>query len=229
PGSTDVVNGQAVSGTAFGLSGGFAENTTYYVRVVPYNAAGEATGCTAVSFTTETLPVPPGCTMITAPVDGATDVALDAEITWEAAAGATGYRIFIGTAPGGTDVADGIEVTGLVYTPNIDWEENTTYYVRVVPYNTAGEATDCAEISFTTETLVTPPGCTTITRPVDGANLATLDQGITWIAVEGADGYRISIGTTPGGTDVLDNEAVTCTRFDPAMDFAVNTAYYVTV
>src|SRR5690606_10931273 len=107
--------------------------------------------------------------------------------------------------------------------------ENTTYYVTVVPYNAAGDATDCPEISFTTETLLVPPGCTVITNPVDGASSALLDEGITWTAVESADGYRISIGTTLGGRDIVDNETVTGTRFVPAVDFAENTAYYITV
>src|SRR5690606_32596331 len=119
--------------------------------------------------TTETLPVPPGCTTITAPVDGATDVALDAEIEWTAVEDATGYRITIGTTPGVTDVIDGQEVTGTTFSLPGGFAENTTYYVMVVPYNAAGDASACPETSLTTETLPVPPGCVTINGPEDGA------------------------------------------------------------
>ncbi|MEC3881016.1 right-handed parallel beta-helix repeat-containing protein, partial [Parapedobacter sp. 10938] len=228
-GGTDVVDGQEVSGTVFGLPDGFAENTAYYVTVVPYNSAGEASDCTGVSFTTETLPVPPGCTTITGPVDGATDVPLDAEITWEAVNDATGYRISIGTSVGGTDVVDGEDVSNTAFVLPDGFLENATYYVTVVPYNSAGEATDCAEISFTTETLVVPPVCTTITGPVDGATDVPLDAEITWEAVDDATGYRITIGTEPGGTDVVDGQEVGGTAFSLPDGFAENTAYYITV
>ncbi|MEC3881157.1 gliding motility-associated C-terminal domain-containing protein, partial [Parapedobacter sp. 10938] len=124
---------------------------------------------------------------------------------------------------------DGAEVSGIVFNLPDGFAENATYYVTVVPYNSAGEASDCTEISFTTETLPMPPGCTTITNPTDGASRNTIDAGITWTAVAGATGYRISIGTTPGGREIVDNETVTGTRFIPTLDFAENTAYYITV
>src|SRR5690606_21927617 len=107
-----------------------------------------------------TQPSLPECTAITVPADGAADMPLDAAVAWAATDGAEGYRVYIGTTPGGIDVADGIEVAGTTFTPEGGFEENTTYYVRVIPYNAAGEASGCAEISFTTETLLTAPECT---------------------------------------------------------------------
>src|SRR5690606_35154702 len=140
PGETDVADGVEVSGTTFIPEGGFEENTRYYVRVIPYNAAGEASGCAEISFTTETLLTAPECTAITAPADRATDVPLDAAIAWTAADGAEGYRVYIGTTPGETDVADGIEVAGTTFTPEGGFTEGTVYYVSVIPYNAAGQA-----------------------------------------------------------------------------------------
>ncbi len=234
-GGTDVVDGVEVTGTTFSLADGWQENTTYYVTVIPFNTAGEAEGCTAISFITEELevvPPAPDCTTIVFPVEGAEDVTLDAVITWTAVDGAEGYRISIGTAPGGMDVVDGEEVTGTAFSLAGGWEENTTYYVTVVPFNTAGEATGCAAISFTTEVVeVVPPApdCTTIIRPQDGERSGTLDEGIAWVAVDGAEGYRVSIGTTLGGTEVVDNIIVTGTTFYPAFAFADNTPYFLSV
>jgi|GEM_PF-833892 len=228
-GGTDILDGEEVTGTAYTTATDWEENTTYYVTVVPYNAAGEAEGCTEISFTTATLLRAPECTPITFPENEATDVGLDAGITWPVTNGVDGYRIYISTTTGGADILDGDEVTGTTYTPTTDWEENTTYYVTVVPFNAAGEAEGCTEISFTTTTLLRAPDCTTVTSPIDGAGSTSLDAGITWTAVEGAEGYRISIGTTPGGTEIADNETVMGTVFHPAFDFAENTPYYLSV
>ncbi|WP_257656307.1 gliding motility-associated C-terminal domain-containing protein [Parapedobacter lycopersici] len=228
-GGVDVADGEEVAGTAFVPVGGWVENTIYYVTVVPFNAAGEAMGCAEISFTTETLLTAPGCTVITGPGDGAMDIDIDAAIVWGAVNGVDGYRIYIGTSAGGTDIVDGEEVIGTSYAPAAGWKDNTTYYVTIVPFNAAGEATDCSEISFTTEILSTAPGCTTIISPVDGANSVSLDAGIRWTAVADAEGYRIAIGTTPGGTDVVNNEIVTGTTFNPGIVFAENTRYYLRV
>src|SRR5690606_41066444 len=116
----------------------------------------------------------------TAPADGAADMPLDAAIAWTSADGAEGYRVYIGTAPGGIDVADGIEVSGTTFSPEGGFEENTTYYVRVIPYNAAGEASGCAEISFTTETLLTAPECTAITAPAAIGTASPRDGDRHW-------------------------------------------------
>src|SRR3546814_18836589 len=89
-----------------------------------------------------------------------------------------------------------------------DWDENTTYYVTVVPYNSAGEAAGCTEISFTTNTLPVPPGCATITGPVDGATDVALVAALTWDAVEGAMVTHIPIVTSQGGSDEIARASV---------------------
>src|SRR5690606_11250703 len=118
----------------------------------------------------------------------ATDMGLGAGITWTAADGADGYGISIGTAAGGTDVVEREDVTGTAYNHATDWEENTTYYVTVIPYNAAGEADGCAEVSFTTTTLLVAPECIPTRRSSDLATDMGLGAGITWTAADGADG-----------------------------------------
>ncbi|MCK0127025.1 hypothetical protein MWU76_21735, partial [Gelidibacter sp. F2691] len=78
-----------------------------------------------------------------------------------------------------------------------------------IPYNSVGPTTGCSGISFTTETLATVPGCTTITSPTDGATDVAVDANIVWNAVTGADGYYVNIGTTSGGTELVNNADVT--------------------
>ncbi|WDF46769.1 GEVED domain-containing protein [Chryseobacterium sp. KACC 21268] len=49
-GSYNLVNGTVTTSTSY--TSNLAANSTYYVKVVPYNATGEATGCSELTFTT---------------------------------------------------------------------------------------------------------------------------------------------------------------------------------
>lgn len=90
----------------------------------------------------------PECTTISAPADAAVDVAVDANLTWAAVTGATGYKVFIGTTAGGTEVVNGTEVSGTSFAMTL--ANNTQYYAKVVPTNNGTDAVGCTEISFTT-------------------------------------------------------------------------------
>lgn len=97
-------------------------------------------------------PSAPVCTTITAPLAGAADFPANGTITWTAAEFAAGYKVYIGTTPGGIDVANGTVVTGTSYKPGL--AANTTYYLTIVPYNSLGDAAGCTEIMFTTVGVV---------------------------------------------------------------------------
>lgn len=91
----------------------------------------------------------PACTTLTSPANAATNVTPNPTVlTWTAVEGASGYKVYIGTTTGGTDVANGTLVTATTYSPVL--VGNTTYYVKIVPTNSVGDATGCSEISFTT-------------------------------------------------------------------------------
>ncbi|WP_440068024.1 BspA family leucine-rich repeat surface protein [Tenacibaculum discolor] len=228
-GGTDIVNNEVVTGTSYTLASGLPETTTIYVSVIPYNSVGSATGCSEISFTTETLSTAPNCTTITVPSNGATDVSVSTGISWDAVAEADGYYLSIGTTSGGTDIINNEVVTGTSYTLASDLPETTTIYVSVTPYNSVGSATGCSEISFTTETLPTAPNCTTITFPSNGGMNVSVSTGISWDAVADADGYYLSIGTTSGGTDIINNEVLTGTSYTLASDLPETTTIYVSV
>ncbi|WP_461531951.1 T9SS type B sorting domain-containing protein [Sinomicrobium sp.] len=229
PGGTEITYRQELTTTSFTPSMPWQEDTTYYVSVIPYNEAGEAQGCNEISFTTETLLTAPECTSINSPLNGATEVALNASISWNAQNTAEGYYLTIGTTPGGTEIANRQELTTTSFTPSMPWQEDTTYYVSVIPYNEAGEAQGCNEISFTTETLLTAPECTTINSPLNGATEVALNASIGWNVQNNAEGYYLTIGTTPGGTEIADRQSTTETSYTPAVFWDVNTTYYVTV
>lgn len=100
---------------------------------------------------TQTTALPPACTALTTPANGAVNVS-NSTISWAGAAGIpTGYRLNVGTSPGGTQVLNMFDA-GNVTSYNLGTLlAGTTYYVTVIPYNANGNATGpCTESSFTT-------------------------------------------------------------------------------
>lgn len=156
PGGSDIVNQDVGNVTTFDPPGNLPAGTVIYVTVIGYNANGPATGCSSESFTTQG-PTVPNCTALTSPANGATGVLPSTSLTWTAATGSpTGYRLNLGTTPGGTEVLSNFDVGNVTtFDPSGDLPPNSTIYVRVVPYNAAGNATGCSEQSFTT-TSCTP-------------------------------------------------------------------------
>lgn len=98
----------------------------------------------------EEIPVTlPSCTTITSPSNGALNVS-NSTVAWLANVDATGYRISVGTSSGATDVLNNFDVGNVLSYYLANLVGGSTYYVRVFPYNTFGQATGCAEINFTT-------------------------------------------------------------------------------
>ena len=194
--------------TTLNLASDLPENSLIYVTITPYNAQGNATSCSEESFTTETLPTIPSCTTLSTPTNTATAVPVGVDLTWNAAATATGYSITVGTSADGNDIFS--EDVGNVTSLNLaaDLPENSLIYVTITPYNTQGNAIKCFEASFTTEIAPTPPSCTTLTSPTNAATNISIDTDLSWNAVSNADGYRLSVGTSAGGNNIVNNEDV---------------------
>ena len=129
------------------------------------------------SFTTETIIVIPSCTALSNPVNGATNVPINTDLSWTSVNTATGYFITIGTTAGGTDIENNTDLGNVTtYTPASDLDENTTYYVTITPYNTAGNAISCVEESFTTECTLTVDSFDSVSA-CDSYTLPTLNFG----------------------------------------------------
>ncbi|RQO42356.1 hypothetical protein DBR39_00335 [Chryseobacterium sp. KBW03] len=73
------------------------------------------------------------------------------------------------------------------------------------------------------------PVCPVVSYPVDNTILVPTSPAITWNASQGATGYKVSIGTTPGGTDVVNQQSVATTSFTPSSPLSVYTTYYLSV
>jgi surface protein len=95
-------------------------------------------------------PTLPPCTQLTTPINGATGVSTSTNISWSPSSGATGYKLTIGTTPGGTQILNNANVGNVTsYNPAADFPYNATIYVKITPYNASGDAVGCMEESFT--------------------------------------------------------------------------------
>ncbi|QXP58245.1 T9SS type A sorting domain-containing protein [Olleya sp. HaHaR_3_96] len=154
------------------------------------------------AFSVVPLASPPNCTTISVPANGASDVSVNGDITWLASQGeATDYLLEVGTTSGGTDVFSG--QVGNVTTYNVGaLTESTTYYVTITPSNANGVSTGCTEESFTT---VARPACASNLVATPDATCGSLATALSWDAVANAEGYTLTVGTTSGGNDIIDD------------------------
>lgn len=217
--------------TTFDFETDFAPGETIYVTIVPYNSAGNSTGCPEESFTTQTSQVGlPVCSLVHTPMHESYGIPPDAEIFWYSVTGATGYRLTVGTSPGGNDVLDDVDMgNNLSYDFNTAFTEGTVIYTKVEPYNEAGTAIGCSQqnyrIAFTER-----PECSSLTDEFLTGEDIPIDTGLSWNAAERAVGYRIAVGTSPSSSDILDNLLVEgATDYKFTSDLPTNTTIYVSI
>lgn len=89
----------------------------------------------------------------------------------------------------------------------------------------------CIQNSVIASQGASAPNCdSVVTAPADGAAGESINPTINWNAATGfPDGYNVSIGTTDGGTDILNNQDVgNALTYAPAT-LAYSTTYYITI
>lgn len=125
-----------------------SKGTRHWWRVQAIGSAGTGPWSTLFTFTTPSIP---GVPTLVAPVGGATASSLTPTLDWEDVAGATSYRVQVGTNPWfGTNVVD-TNVTGASsHTPASNLAPAKTYYWRVNASNVAGTSNWSATGSFVT-------------------------------------------------------------------------------
>ncbi|MBL3546292.1 T9SS type A sorting domain-containing protein [Chryseobacterium sp. KMC2] len=92
----------------------------------------------------------PACPMVGYPGNNSTFIPVSPDITWNAPQGATGYKISIGTTPGGTDIVNQQSVTTNNFTPTSPLAIDTDYYLKVTAVGAGGESVGCSVIKFRT-------------------------------------------------------------------------------
>ncbi len=78
--------------------------------------------------------------------------------------------------------------------------------------------------------LATGQGCPIITSPSNGSLAVPVNTTITWPPVPGIVGYLVSLGTTPGGVDILNRRSAGLTNsYTPEVGLPESTTIYVTI
>lgn len=172
-------------------------------------------------------PNAPACPSVSAPAAAATGVSVLPTISWAAAATASSYKINLGTTPGGNDIMNMVDVGNVTsYTLTTPLNYSTQYYLTVYATNVAGTSAGCTERSFTTGGIT----CPTVNSPANNATGLSLQPTISWSASAGASGYRLSVGTTAGGTNIVNNvDLGNVTSYTFSSPLSINTDYYYTV
>jgi hypothetical protein len=190
-------------------SGGPLAATTYQVFGLPpgqklyatvYALIGAAWVPTSISFMTATMGA-----QFSNPASGATSVYTNAPFSWSSMPGAQGYYLTIGTTPGARDVLDTGQIQGTSY-PVPSLPPSTTLYATI--YTDICGVWYPSSISFTTGAPLTPAQYPpTFTFPANGATGTDASQAFTWSAVPVAQRYYLTVGTSPGGRNVIDTGA----------------------
>ncbi len=201
-------------GTTFD-PGTLANDVTYYWRIDEKNAIGTTTGV-VWSFTTEAV-APPGQATNPSPADAATDVSINADLSWTAGSGADSHDVYFGTTSPGDFQGNQPATT---FDPGT-LANDTTYYWRIDEVN-AGDTTTGVVWSFTTESAPQPPEQATNPNPGDGATGVSVDADLSWTAGSGATSHDVYFGTTSPGAFQGNQPAAT---FDPGT-LANDTTYY---
>lgn len=224
------------SQTSYRPIAGWPENETYTIVIALREDPADpdpTTICNAQTFSTGSITTLPGCNAITSPLDGAINVSLTPLIIWSYAPRATEYVLNLGTALGSNNVIANQLITngGLSFQIVTPLLEGTTYYASITPRNAIGEAVGCAnDRSFTTLVNATEvPECTTLSSPTDGEEDVPLTPLLTWFPVPNADGYLLDIGSSPNGSDIVNNIDFGNMTSTFVVDFIEGVKYYVTI
>ncbi|GGD57019.1 hypothetical protein GCM10011361_24440 [Muriicola marianensis] len=175
----------------------------------------------------QTCPSP----VLTSPLNGAVNVPVDADISWNQVPNVPGYIISLGTTPGGTDILDQNFVgSATTYNPPVGLPENTTIYVTITlfDFQNGNIEIPCESESFTTASITEAPACAQLNIPTNGQTDVNPATNLRWGYVLGAIGYRLTIGTSPGGGEILPSTVLgNVLSYDPPAEFPPNTVIYV--
>jgi gliding motility-associated-like protein len=171
------------------------------------------------------------CPALLAPVEGETNVPVETSISWETVVGVTGYIISVGTSPGATDLVNEQQVgNDTSFTPPQGLPENTTVYVTLTLFFFNQDNIVCPSQAFSTELITEIPECTELWSPAEGATNVNVGTSISWNYAPKATGYRLSLGTTAGGTEILNNlDLGNVFSYNPSPDLPFDTEIFATL
>ncbi len=201
--------------TSFSLQ---APQGTYYLRVLARNASGAGAPSNVVGVTVHSSQgPPPPPTGLSASVNGSS-VTFSAQLP---NVPLTGLLLVAGASPGAAQAVLPLSVAAQNTVPNVP---PGVYYGRLVAVSPGGQSAPSNEVQIVVSAVTcTPPAAPVVSTQVNGLGVL-----ISWGAVPGAVGYRLTASATPGGAPFLAQNlsAATTAISNPSVPPGT---YYVTV
>ena len=205
-----------VTETAF-TDTGVVSGKTYYYKVRPLDASGEATLYGTESAYQSATPVWPSIKF----TSSASVTHKTVTLRWNAVAGATGYEVLRSTSSKGAYVNIATNVTETTFT-DTGVISGKTYYYKVRPLDVSGETTLYgAESAYQSATPVWPS-----IKFTSSASVTHKTVTLRWNAVAGATGYEVLRSTSSKGAYASIAANVTETTFTDTGVAAGKTYYY---
>jgi hypothetical protein len=119
--------------------------------------------------------------------------------TWTSVPHAQAYQLLVGSTPGSSNVVNTGSISGTSYAANLP--TTGTYYARVGA-KVGGQWRFSAEIAFSTSPLTA-----SLITPANGSTgFVSATVPFTWTSVPIAEKYYLQVGTTVGGSDLIDSQ-----------------------
>ena len=181
--SLGCINNTSTGGAETFTGSGLTAGNTYFIRV--YNTGtGPATGVFTVCVTAS---VPNCATSGISPSDGGVATSTSQTLSWSAVSGATGYDVYLDANAPATSLVSANQV-GTTYVATVSG--GNTYHWLVIPKNGIGDATGCAEYTFTADA----PAClANPTSPTNGgiSCVSVSATSVSWPSAPGATSYDV--------------------------------------
>lgn len=224
-----VVNSKNVAATSLAVNG-LLPNTLYYWHVAAKSAGGTSAYSATCSFTTAAAPTVtvPATPVLVAPANHAAGVSANPTLSWNAATGATSYRVQVSSSSTFATLAvdsPGLTGTSLVVT---GLTAGTAYFWRVSAANSAGASAFSAPFDFTVASavVVTAPAAPVLVSPANHSIGVDPNAILSWGAVTGATSYRLQVSNSSTfATLLVDNPGLTGTSLAMA-GLTANAVFY---
>lgn len=227
--SATVVDQSGLTTTATSATG-LAGSTLHYWRVAASNAQGTSAWSASWVFTT-TAPAPsspPSAPTLYFPRNGATGVSASPTLQWNAATGASSYRVQVSTTSAFTTTAVDRSSITTTSTAVAGLASGTRYYWRASAANSAGSGPWSIAWSFTTTGTapLTPPSSPTLVTPENGATAVSRTPTLQWSSATGATSYRVQVSTKPVFSALVNDQSGLPSTSTTATRLGVGTVYY---
>ncbi|MDO3426952.1 fibronectin type III domain-containing protein [Chryseobacterium sp. APV1] len=140
---------------------------------------------------------------------------------------ANGYDVYYSTTNTAPTATTTPTISGLTATtttlPNL--ASATAYYFWVRSSCSAADQSIWVPVTFTTKSF-----CPTVTAPSAAATNVSVTPTFTWTAVTGVSGYKLSIGTSAGASNIMNAQDLgNVTSYTLPTALSYNTTYYYTL